>query len=135
MPYKVLIVDDESHVLRVAELGFCRAGFEVVTARNGQQALERIAADLPHLMVMDVQMPIMDGLETLRRVKSNPLTAGIVVIMLTARGPSINRLAAEAEGAVLFVTKPFSPTQLALEAQRFLSKPTGGLKPNETSPL
>lgn len=135
MPYKVLIVDDESHVLRVAELGFCRAGFEVVTARNGQQALERIAVDIPDLIVMDVQMPVMDGLETLRRVKSNPLTAGILVIMLTARGNSLTRIAAEADGAVLFITKPFSPTQLALEAQRLLSSPTSGLAPDETSPL
>jgi CheY-like chemotaxis protein len=118
MPPKVLIVDDEPHMLRVAELSLKKGGFAIITGRNGRQALELARLAKPNLIVMDVLMPELDGLTALRELKQDPQTAGIPVIMITARGHVMTRQEAEASGAAVFLTKPFSPTQLLQEAQR-----------------
>lgn len=120
MPHKVLIVDDEPHMLRVTELSLRKGGFELLIARNGREAIETALRDHPALIVMDVLMPEVDGLTALRQLKQNPETAGIPVIMLTARGHVMTRQEAGESGAALFLTKPFSPTQLLAEARRLM---------------
>jgi CheY-like chemotaxis protein len=127
MAAKVLIVDDEPHMLRVAELSLRKGGFELLTGRNGRQAIELARLARPNLIVMDVLMPEMDGLTALRELKQDPCTAGIPVIMITARGHVMTRQEAETSGAALFLTKPFSPTQLLQEAQR-LAQPSSEAK-------
>lgn len=120
MPHKVLIVDDEPHMLRVTELSLRKGGFELFIARNGREAVETALRDHPSLIVMDVLMPEVDGLTALRQLKQNPETASIPVIMLTARGHVMTRQEAAESGAELFLTKPFSPTQLLQEAKRLM---------------
>ena len=117
---KILIVDDEPHMLRITELSLKKLGFDLLTARNGREALELAVRELPALIVMDVTMPEMDGLTALQQLKSTPATAGIPVIMLTSRGQLIAREAAEASGATLYLNKPFSPSALAAEARRII---------------
>lgn len=124
MPSKVLIVDDEPHMLRVTELSLKKGGYTIVIGRNGREALELAARELPHLIVMDVTMPEMDGLTALQLLKADPATAGIPVIMLTVRGQALTRQQAEASGAARFLTKPFSPSQLLAEAKRLLETTT-----------
>ncbi|MFA6560671.1 MAG: response regulator [Verrucomicrobiia bacterium] len=124
MPQKILIVDDEAFILRVTELSLKKGGYQLIFGRNGVEAVQLAASELPALIVMDVQMPEMDGLEALRHLKQNPATAGIPVIMLTARGHVLTRQDAEGSGAALFLTKPCSPMQLLKEVQRILGETT-----------
>jgi CheY-like chemotaxis protein len=126
MPQKILIVDDEPHMLRVTELSLKKGGYDLLSARNGRQAVDLARQHLPNLIVMDLLMPEMDGLAALRALKQDPSTAGIPVIMLTARGHVMTRQDAEGAGVAAFLTKPFSPTQLLAEARRLMSPTSPG---------
>ena len=123
MTKKILIVDDEPHMLLITELSLKKCGYEILTARNGCEAIELAARELPALIVMDVTMPEMDGLTALKQLKEIPATAGIPVIMLTSRGQMVAREEAENSGAALYLTKPFSPSALAAEARRIIGAP------------
>ena len=118
MPIKILIVDDEPHMLRIAELSIKKGGCAIIIGRNGREALELAAREKPDLIVMDVTMPEIDGLTALKLLKADPATAHIPVIMLTVRGQAMTRQQAEESGAALFLTKPFSPSQLLKEVRR-----------------
>jgi len=120
-PAKILIVDDEPHMLRVTELSVKKGGYEVLLARDGRAAVALAGQAQPALIVMDLLMPELDGMQALRELKQNPATARIPVILLTSRGHVVTRQAAESSGAALFLTKPFSPTQLLKEVQRLLA--------------
>lgn len=120
MPKRILIVEDEPHMLRVTELSLKKGGYEILTARNGLEAIELAEREAPELIVMDVTMPVMDGITALKRLKAMPATAGIPVIMLTSRGQLIAREESEESGATLFLTKPFSPSALAAAARRII---------------
>jgi DNA-binding response OmpR family regulator len=122
MPQTILIVDDEPHMIRLAELSLRKGAFDVITARDGRQAVEIALREKPDLIVMDVQMPEMDGLQSLQALKTNAATAAIPVIILTARGHQLTRQEATEIGASAFLTKPFSPTQLLAEVQRVLGE-------------
>ena len=123
MVKKVLIVDDEPHMLRLTELSLKKVGYYILTARNGREAIEVAAREVPALIVMDLVMPELDGLSALQQLKATPATAGSPVIMLTSRGQTVDREEAETSGAVLFLTKPFSPSALATEARRIIGAP------------
>ncbi len=123
MSTKVLIVDDEPHMLRVTELSIKKGGYQIVIGRNGKEAVELAAREKPSLIVMDVSMPVMDGLTALTQLKANPETARIPVIMLTVRGQAMARQQAEQSGAAVYLTKPFSPSQLLAEVKRLLEPP------------
>jgi CheY-like chemotaxis protein len=112
-------------MLRVAELSLRKGSFDLILGRNGRQAVEIARRVKPDLIVMDVLMPEMDGLQALRQLKSRPDTAGIPVIMVTARGHVVTRQEAAECGADLFITKPFSPTQLLREAIRLTQQSRG----------
>ena len=122
MTRRILLVDDEPHMLRLAELSLRKGAFEILKAHNGLEALALAAAEKPDLIIMDVQMPELDGLAALKALKANADTAAIPVIMVTARGHQLTRQEAESLGANTFLTKPFSPTQLLAEAQRVLQE-------------
>ncbi|MBS0656929.1 MAG: response regulator [Verrucomicrobia bacterium] len=120
MNARILIADDEPHMRRVIELSLRRGGYELVIARDGHEAVRLARSEQPALIVMDVNMPELNGVEALRTLKQTPETAAIPVIMLTARGHVLTRHEAESSGAALFLTKPFSPTQLLDEVRRLL---------------
>lgn len=123
MTTKILIVDDEPHMLRVTELSIKKGGYDIVIGRNGREAVELAGREKPGLIVMDVSMPEMDGLTALQHLKANPETAPIPVIMLTVRGQAMTRHQAEQSGAAVYLTKPFSPSQLLAEVKRLLDPP------------
>ena len=123
MAHRVLIVDDEPHMLRLTELSLKKGGFEILIGRNGREALEIAVREHPDLIVMDVVMPELDGLTALRQLKENPDTTAIPVIMLTMRGQALARQEAEKSGAAIYITKPYSPSQLLAEAKRILIGP------------
>jgi CheY-like chemotaxis protein len=109
---KILIADDESHILHVVSLKLRNAGFNVVTARDGQEALEMAISEKPDLLITDYHMPILSGLELCQKMKQDPVTAGIPAIMLTARGYHLEPQDTERSGILRMLSKPFSPRQL-----------------------
>jgi len=118
---KILIADDEAYMLRLLEMTFKKGGYAVVSCRDGQEALATAATAQPQLIVLDVMMPGLDGLGALRQLKENPATRDIPVVVLSAKGQALTKIEAEVAGAVLFLAKPFSPSQLLGEAQKILA--------------
>ncbi len=109
---RVLVVDDERHIVRLVQVNLERQGYEVLTAYDGVECLEKAKSEQPDLIVLDVMMPRMDGFEALQRLKSDPETSHIPVIMLTARTQDRDVLQGYQYGADLYLTKPFSPMEL-----------------------
>ena len=124
MTPKVLVVDDQPYMHVLLKHHLARHGFEMLNAGNGREAVEVAMRELPALILMDVMMEEMDGLAALKQLKAQAATASIPVIMITANAHHVTRTEAEAAGAVLYFTKPFSPTQLLREIQRLV--PTTG---------
>jgi len=122
---KILVADDEIYMLRLLEMTLKKGGYEVVTCRDGQEALALASTASPQLIVLDVMMPGLDGLGALRQLKENPATKPIPVVVLSAKGHALTRVEAEVAGAALFLAKPFSPNQLLGEVQKIigLNKP------------
>lgn len=114
MAFKVLVVDDEPYMHRLLQHHLERAGFEMLNAHNGLEAVQVARQNLPNLIIMDVMMAEMDGLSALKELKKTEPTRRIPVIMITASAHHVTRQEAETSGAALFLTKPFSPTQLLM---------------------
>jgi CheY-like chemotaxis protein len=109
---KILVADDETHILHVVSLKLRNAGFIVLTARDGQEALEIAQQEKPDLIITDYHMPQLSGLELCQRLKRDPATNGIPAIMLTARGYHLDPNDTEQSGILRMLSKPFSPRQL-----------------------
>jgi two-component system chemotaxis response regulator CheY len=120
MTKQILVVDDDQLMHRLFQHHLERAGYQMVSATNGREALEMAARQPPHLIVMDIMMPDIDGLAALRELKKSDVTKSIPVIMITANGHHLTRKESETCGAAIFLTKPFSPTQLLNEIRRLV---------------
>jgi CheY-like chemotaxis protein len=117
---KIIIADDEVFILCLLELTLKKGGYEVVSCRDGHEAVAAAFAAPPNLIVLDVLMPGLDGLGALKQLKENPATQNIPVIVLSGKGHALTRGEAERAGAVLFLSKPFSPNQLLVEVGKIL---------------
>lgn len=110
--HTVLLVDDDAHNRKIFETVLMRAGFEVMIATGGDEALEKVKEVLPDLVLMDLSIPVIDGWECTRRLKADPATRGVQIIALTAhamRGDEERALAAGCDG---YLSKPISPRKL-----------------------
>ena len=116
---RVLVIDDDATVADVVSRYLVQAGYEVAVRADGPSGLELALADPPDLMVLDLMLPGLDGLEVFRRVREK---VDVPVIMLTARVDEVNRLAGLELGADDYVTKPFSPRELVLRVQSVLRR-------------
>ena len=112
MPKHVLAVDDEANVTRLVQLILQRAGYRVTTASDGAEALDKIREDRPDLLLSDITMPHLDGIELLRRLKADASTADIPVVVLSAKAQDADVFEAQRSGADAYLPKPFSPAQL-----------------------
>jgi DNA-binding response OmpR family regulator len=121
----ILIVDDEASVVEVVSLYLKREGFTVRTAQDGRQALAAIQDNPPALVVLDLMLPSIDGIEIMRRVHEDPLTR-MPVIMLTARSQETDRIYGLEMGADDYVVKPFSPAELVARVKAVLRRARGG---------
>ncbi len=108
----ILVADDESHILSVVSLKLRNAGFRVITAADGQEALDMALQELPDLLITDYHMPQLSGLELCRRLKQEPTTRSMPAIMLTARGYHLEPHDTEQSGIMKMLSKPFSPRHL-----------------------
>jgi len=109
---KVLVIDDEPGIVDIVETNLVGDGFEVVSAKDGKEGLAKVQSEKPELVILDVMMPQMDGWEVLRHMEADPSTAGIPVIMLTAKASDEDYIHGLEEGAVEYITKPFYPQEL-----------------------
>lgn len=116
---KILVVDDEERMVRFIRLNLEHDGFQVITAYNGMQAINKIRSELPDLVLLDVMMPDMDGFEVLRIVRE---TSNVPIIMLTAKGDEDDRVRGLELGADDYVTKPFSPRELVSRVKAVLRR-------------
>ena len=122
MSERVLIADDDPDILTVVKVNFELDGFEVDTAVDGEDALQKVALDPPHVVVLDIMMPRMDGLTALHRLRSQASTANIPIILLTARGLPEDRVRGLELGADDYITKPFDSTELAARVRAVLRR-------------
>ncbi|UCC67718.1 MAG: response regulator [Armatimonadota bacterium] len=118
---KVLAVDDERHIVRLIQVNLERAGYQVATAFDGPEALKKVEAERPDLIVLDVMMPKMDGFEVLKRLQANPETREIPVVMLTAKAQDADVFRGWSSGVSAYLTKPFNPLELITFVKRILS--------------
>ena len=116
----VLIVDDEPNIVISLEYLLRRAGYEVLVARDGQQALETIARAPPDLVLLDVMLPRLNGFQVCQKLRENPAWAGVRVLMLTAKGREAEVSKGLALGADAYITKPFSTRDLLARVRALL---------------
>jgi len=112
MAQHILAVDDDPQILQIVKINLEHAGYEVRTARNGREALASVQLEHPDLIVMDVAMPEMDGLEALRRLKTDEATSAIPVVMLTANADDEDVMKGWHDGAHAYLNKPFNLKEL-----------------------
>ena len=117
----ILVADDESHILSVVSLKLRNAGFRVLTAADGQEALDLALAELPDLLITDYHMPQLSGLELCQRLKQDPATSSIPAIMLTARGYHLEPADTAESGILRMLSKPFSPRHLLATVNEVLA--------------
>lgn len=122
MKPKILIVDDEPDAIEMLAFNLRNSGFEVLTAEDGAQALKKAKQDNPDLMVLDLMIPEVDGLDVCKLLRRDPATAKLPVIMLTAKAAEIDRVLGLEIGADDYVTKPFSPRELVLRIKKLLQR-------------
>jgi DNA-binding response OmpR family regulator len=123
MPKRVLICDDEPYIVESVSYVVRKAGFDVVTAEDGDEALAAVHREKPDLVFLDIMMPGLPGDEVCRRLKSDPATRDTHVVILTARGQEEDERRAMEMGADEFMTKPFSPRKLRARILQLLGEP------------
>lgn len=126
MPVKILVCDDERHIVRLIQVNLERQGWEVVTAFDGKEGLEKIRSEKPNLVVLDVMMPYMDGFEVLKSLRREPETEQLPVIMLTAKAQDKDVFEGYHYGADMYLTKPFNPMELVTFVKRIIANQDGG---------
>jgi len=131
MPEAILIVDDEQDVLDLLVYNLQKAGYKILTARDGVAALQKARDEVPSLIVLDLMLPQMDGTEVCRHLKADPKTAHIPIIMLTAKAEEVDRVVGLELGADDYVTKPFSPREMTLRVKGVLRRTSGKIAPAE----
>lgn len=108
----ILVIEDDSDIVEIIQYNFEREGYRVITASNGEKGIEASAARKPALIVLDLMLPGLDGIEVCKRIRSNPETRSIPIVMLTAKGEESDVVLGLGVGADDYVTKPFSPKEL-----------------------
>jgi len=122
MGKRILVVDDEPDLQALVCVNLRAAGFEVESCERGADALERLSADPPDLVVLDLMLPDVSGTEICRRIRSSPDLRDLPVVMLTARAEEVDRVVGFEVGADDYVTKPFSPRELSLRVAAVLRR-------------
>jgi len=123
---KILVVDDERHIVRLIQVNLERQGYNVVTAHDGKEALEKVASEKPDLVGLDVRMAYRDGIEGLRNRGRDPAQAERPGIMLSAKAQDQDVFRGWQEGVDMYLTKPFNPQELITFVKRiFRSRETG----------
>lgn len=119
---KILVVEDEKNIVRVVTYNLEREGCQVQVAKDGEEALGKAQRELPDLVILDLMLPKIDGLEVCRQLRANPKTAQIPIIMLTAKTQEADRIVGLEMGADDYIPKPFSPRELLARVKAVLRR-------------
>lgn len=119
---KILLVEDERDILEMVQYNLEQAGFDVIPAEDGETALEAVRETLPALIVLDLMLPGIDGLEVCKLLKQDARTRDVPILMLTARSEEVDRIVGLELGADDYVVKPFSPRELVLRIRAILRR-------------
>jgi phosphate regulon transcriptional regulator PhoB len=119
---KIVVIEDETDILEVIAYNLKREGYEVITSTSGEDGLEKIEKTKPSLVVLDLMLPEVDGIELCRKLKADPVTQSIPVIMVTAKGEESDVVLGLGVGADDYVTKPFSPRELTARVKAVLRR-------------
>ena len=119
---KVLVIDDEEYIQHILNFSFGAEGYDVLTASDGEEGINKAKNERPDVIVMDIMMPKMDGYEACKRIKADPETKDIPVILLTAKGREADRKLGADAGADDYVVKPFSPGRLIERVEGMMKK-------------
>jgi two-component system phosphate regulon response regulator PhoB len=122
MKAKILVVDDEPDQLELIDINLTAAGFDVLSTGNGAEALQQARALHPQLILLDIMLPGLDGLEVCKLLRRDPATCSIPIVMLTARAMEIDRVLGLELGADDYITKPFSVRELVLRVKKLLNR-------------
>jgi len=122
---KILVADDELDVLNLVSLNLKNAGFTIIKAQDGASALSKARSNMPLLVVLDLMLPGMSGIEVCKTLKSDPATSQIPIIMLTAKAEEVDRIVGLELGADDYITKPFSPRELVLRVKSVVRRVSG----------
>lgn len=128
---RILVVEDEPDLAEIVEYNLCQEGFEVETIRRGDEALERVRETPPDLLILDLMLPGLDGLELTRLLKRHETTSRLPIVMLTAKGEEVDRIVGFELGADDYISKPFSPRELVLRVKAVLRRLEPSPEPNE----
>jgi len=132
MAEKILVIDDDLDTLRLVGLMLQRQGYQISAATNGQQGLEKALEEKPNLILLDIMMPDMDGYEVARRLRKNPITINIPILMFTAKTQLDDKVAGFEVGADDYLTKPTHPSELQSHVKALLAR---SAKPTEESTI
>ena len=121
MTKRILVVEDQEDNRQILRDLLANAGYEMIEAEDGEQALEQVAKHQPDLILMDIQLPLMDGYEATRRIKADPNSKGIPIIVVTSYALSGDEEKARAAGCDAYVAKPYSPRALLAQIREYLS--------------
>lgn len=119
---KILLVDDEPDILEIVGYNLTQEGYSVVTAENGRRAIEQAKKHKPQLIILDVMMPEMDGIEACEKLRKTPELSNTVITFLTARGEDYSQLAGFEAGADDYITKPVKPKVLVSKVKALLRR-------------
>ena len=119
---KILLVDDEPDILEIVGYNLSSEGYQVITAENGQEGVEKAKKELPHLIILDLMMPEMDGIEACEIIRKNPDLKNTIITFLTARGEDYSQVAGFDAGADDYITKPIKPKVLVSKVKALLRR-------------
>lgn len=119
---RILVIEDEPDIAEVLQYNLEKEGFQVATARRGDSGLEAVRRDAPDLIVLDLMLPGIDGLELTRTLKRETQTSRLPIVMLTARGEEVDRIVGLELGADDYISKPFSPREVVLRVKAVLRR-------------
>lgn len=119
---KILLVDDEPDIIEIVGYNLKNAGYQVFTANNGKEAILQAEKHQPHLIILDVMMPVMDGIETCETLRNNPKFTETIITFLTARGEDYSQFAGFNAGADDYITKPIKPKLLVSKVKALLRR-------------
>ena len=119
---KILLVDDEPDILEIVGYNLRNEGYQIFTANNGQEAIKSAKKNIPHLILLDIMMPEMDGIEACEKIRKIKSLENVVISFLTARGEDYSQVAGFESGADDYITKPFSPRELVARVKALLRR-------------
>jgi two-component system alkaline phosphatase synthesis response regulator PhoP len=122
---KIVVVEDEPDILEIIEYNLAREGFRVITSRDGAEGLKKIRSELPDLVLLDLMLPGLDGLEICRRLRADEVTRALPVVMVTAKGEEADIVVGLGMGADDYLVKPFSPRELLARIKAVLRRSQG----------